>query len=406
MNRTTRQKQGVAKWLNSNAQGTLCYGTGVGKSYTAVLAILLLLKHRPNSIVKIIVPTDVLRKQWIDDYINKFSLASNCTVEIINSAVMYESTCDLLVLDEIHRYASDMMAKIFSKVHYSMILGLTATIERLDGKEVIIKKYAPVCDTITLEEALENGWVAPVKQYLVLLDVDLTEYKKLDQKFNSYFSFFGYDWSIGQKCLKDWKFRNDYAKSMNCTPKECVAISADWMRMLQSRKKFIASHPKKIEVCQKILNARKNKKCITFSSTIEDAKKIGCDFILHSKQSKKLNKETINEFNSVNHGSIASSKALDEGVDVKGLSVGVIMNVNSSKIKSIQKLGRICRFEPGKVAEMFILVIRNTQEMKWFNNSNTSDVTIINETQLDQVLSGKDIETRKQEIITNTKYRF
>ena len=176
--------------------------------------------------------------------------------------------------------------------------------------------------------------------------------------------------------------------------------------MLQSRKKFIASHPKKIEVCQKILNARKNKKCITFSSTIEDAKKIGCDFILHSKQSKKLNKEIINEFNSVNHGSIASSKALDEGVDVKGLSVGVIMNVNSSKIKSIQKLGRICRFEPGKVAEMFILVIRNTQEMKWFNNSNTSDVTIINETQLDQVLSGENIETRKQEIITNTKYRF
>jgi superfamily II DNA or RNA helicase len=106
---------------------------------------------------------------------------------------MYESNCDLLVLDEIHRYASDMMAKIFSKVHYSMILGLTATIERLDGKEIIIKKYAPVCDTITLDEALENGWVAPVKQYLVLLDVDLTEYKKLDQKFNNYFSFFGYD---------------------------------------------------------------------------------------------------------------------------------------------------------------------------------------------------------------------
>jgi hypothetical protein len=55
---------------------------------------------------------------------------------------------------------------------------------------------------------------------------------------------------------------------------------------------------------------------------------------------------------------------------------------------------------------MFILVIRNTQEMKWFNNSNTSDVTIINEIQLDQVLSGENIETRKQEILTNTKYRF
>lgn len=70
---------------------------------------------------------------------------------------MYNSTCDLLILDEIHGYASDVMSQIFSRVKYSMILGLTATIERLDGKEVIIKKYAPVCDTITMEEALENG---------------------------------------------------------------------------------------------------------------------------------------------------------------------------------------------------------------------------------------------------------
>jgi hypothetical protein len=29
--------------------------------------------------------------------------------------------------------------------------------ERLDGKEVIIKRFAPVCDKITMNEALTNG---------------------------------------------------------------------------------------------------------------------------------------------------------------------------------------------------------------------------------------------------------
>jgi hypothetical protein len=29
--------------------------------------------------------------------------------------------------------------------------------ERLDGKEVIIKQYAPICDTITMDEAINNG---------------------------------------------------------------------------------------------------------------------------------------------------------------------------------------------------------------------------------------------------------
>jgi hypothetical protein len=69
-------------------------------------------------------------------------------------------------------------------------------------------------------------------------------------------------------------------------------------------------------------------------------------------------------------------------------------------------LGRVCRFEPGKTAEMFILVLRGTQEIKWFNNSNTSDVIVINENQLDQVLAGENVITRKQDKISDIKYRF
>lgn len=84
-----------------------------------------------------------------------------------------------------------------------MILCLTATLTRLDGKEVIIKEHAPVCDVISLDEAERNGWVSPVKNYLVLLDVDLTKYKELDKKFNSYFAFFGFDFDIAMKSLTD-----------------------------------------------------------------------------------------------------------------------------------------------------------------------------------------------------------
>ena len=53
--------------------------------------------------------------------------------------------------------ASDHFSHIFHCVNYNMILCLTGTLERLDGKEAIIKQYAPVCDTITLEEAESNG---------------------------------------------------------------------------------------------------------------------------------------------------------------------------------------------------------------------------------------------------------
>ena len=61
------------------------------------------------------------------------------------------------MLDEIHLMAADMFSKVFDCVSYKNILGLTATFERLDGKEILLSKYAPVCDTIPIDVAEENG---------------------------------------------------------------------------------------------------------------------------------------------------------------------------------------------------------------------------------------------------------
>jgi superfamily II DNA or RNA helicase len=52
---------------------------------------------------------------------------------------------------------STTFSRIFDVVSYKLILCLTGTLERLDGKEEIIKKYAPVCDKITVDEAEQNG---------------------------------------------------------------------------------------------------------------------------------------------------------------------------------------------------------------------------------------------------------
>ena len=149
---------------------------------------------------------------------------------------------------------------------------------------------------------------------------------------------------------------------MGFDKKEILAISMGWMHAMSKRRNFVMSHPKKIEVCKKILNARKDKKCITFSATIKDAQNLKVGKVLHSKQSKKENAKIIEEFNKAESGVLCTSKAADQGVDLKGLSVGIIMSVDSSKIRKTQRVGRIIRFEPGKVAELFTLIIKDTQE--------------------------------------------
>lgn len=46
---------------------------------------------------------------------------------------------------------------MYETVKYRYLLGLTATWERLDGREELLKKYTYPCDIITLEEASRNN---------------------------------------------------------------------------------------------------------------------------------------------------------------------------------------------------------------------------------------------------------
>ena len=376
-----------------------------GKTRTGLLAIELLLKKKTDAKVLISVPTEVLKEQWMEELIKR-DLLSNCRVMVINSIIKGEWDVDLLVIDEVHTTVSEHMRRIFDCVTYNMILCLTGTLERLDGKEILLQQYAPVCDTITMKEALANGWVSPVREYVVMLDVDLTEYNKLNQAFIGYFSQMNYDFNLSMSCVQNAVTRNKVAKQLGLKPKELAGIAFGWMQALKGRKAFVQSHPKKIEVARKILEARKDKKCVTFSATIKDAEKIGIGYVLHSKQSKKLNKEILEKFNADTSGVLNSSKAVDVGVDVKGLSVGIILSTDSSKIRKGQRNGRICRFEEGKTAELFTLVIRGTQEWNWFQNSATTNYTVINESQLDKVLAGEIIETRERENVEDKKFRF
>ena len=406
ISRTDRQKQSITKWIRSGGKATIEACTGFGKTRLSLMLITSLLKSNSKASVLIVVPTEFLKEQWIDQLI-EWDLIDNCKVEIINTVIRSEWTCDLLIIDEVHLTASDTFRKVFEVVEYSMILCLTATLQRLDGKEVLIKQYAPVCDSITLSEAQGEGWVSPIKEYVVLLDVDLTEYKAWDQKFNGYFAYFNWDFNIAMRCSTDWKFRNTYAKQMGLSPKDVLGMAMDWMRCMRKRKEFVMSHPKKLEICKQILNARKDKKCITFSATIKDSEQLGVGQVLHSKQSKKKNAEIIKEFNEAESGVLCTSKAADQGVDIKGLSVGIIMSIDSSKIRKTQRTGRIIRFEEGKTAELFTLVIRGTQEWRWFQNSNTSkNAIVLSEDQLKLVLSGEELITRQRDQFEDTEFRF
>lgn len=405
MDRTTRQKLAIKRWSQNNGCGTLILPTGFGKTRIALTISQLLVKRNPDFKILVVVPTDNLKNQWLKQLI-EWKLLKNVTVEIINTAIKKVQHFDLLICDEAHRYASDSFSRLFDVIYYKMILCLTGTLERLDGKEELIKTHAPVCDAVTRDEAIENEWLADFKNYLVMIEVDLKEYKQWDQIFNQCFSILNFDFNLGMKLMKDAIFRRKYAKQTKMDYNILTGVVMKWMKAMRKRKEFVLSHPKKIEIAKKILNARKDKKSITFCNTIKDAESIKMGYVLHSKQKKKENEAILENFAKDSCGVINSSKALNTGTDIPGLSVGIMLANTSSKITKQQSIGRCIRKEGNKIAEFFTLVIKGTQDVKWAINSSVTDYITITEEQLQDVLDGKEISTRKRNYNVDLENRF
>lgn len=407
MDRTTRQKIGIRKWINAGGKGCLEWGTGVGKTFGSLMVVKSLYSKNPKLKVIIAVPTEVLKEQWNRE-LSKHNLFHICLVEIYNTIIKNSYDVDLLIVDECHLSCSDQFINIYECIKYRYLLGLTATWERLDGFQFRLEKYMKICDTITLTDALQNGWVSPYRNYKVLINVDLSEYDKVNYKFQSIFAVFGHDFKLIMGLLQNPRKVSIWAKNHGYEEKQIRGYLAAFMKLLKSRKTFVMSHPKKFEIANKILDYRADKKCIIFSATVKDAEKFrNRALILHSQRKKSENKKTLEQFNNMSIGVISSPKALNAGVDVKGLSVGIGITCDSSITTFTQKCGRVCRWEEGKTAEMFTLIIANTIEETWYNNCNKGQTFMtITEQQLDTILKGGSVSTRPKKGIIDIEHRF
>lgn len=411
MDRTERQKSALRKWVQAGCRACLEFPTGFGKTRTALMAIKLLSLKYPDLSVLVVVPTELLQTQWNTQLLQN-GLSLNCEVKVINTAIKSESNPDFLIIDEVHRAAAVSLSQIFEVCHYKYILGLTATLERLDGRHKIIERYCPICDKVTTIEAVANGWLSDYIEYKVILNVDnISDYENYNRQFNVDFEYFGFNFDLAMKMVgpQGFKARTAYKNMMlqvnpTLDPKEIYKQityhATSLMRQLQLRKKFINEHPDKIRLAQEIIKARPNSKIITFSSTINVADKIGLGDTYSGKDSKKRSSVSISNFSKAKTGVLNTVSKANEGLDVPGLNCVIILGQDSSKTKFTQRLGRAIRFEAGKTAEIFTFVIANTCEENWFAKSHEGRTWItIDEENLMKVLRHEPYEEYKQPVI-------
>lgn len=386
--RDERQEEAVRKWLQSKGHGTIVACTGFGKTRCSFILIDKLLSKYPTMQVLIVVPTEILKNQWLEQ-IDFRGLGLNVHVSVINTIAKHGYTCDLLIIDELHTAASNLLINVFSAVKYKMILGLTATFERLDERHKLIEKYCPVIDTITIQEAQLNGWVSKYNEYLVIIDVDnMDVYRNFNKEFTEHFEFFQFRFDlamsmIGPKGLQNRiAYRDEICNSnKNLDKKEVLKAityhATGFIRSIQNRKKFVYEHPEKIRIAEEIIKHRSDKKIVTFCANTKIAESFSSGFVYTGKESKKKNRISLEEFTVKPSGVMHTCKLAEAGVDIAGLSVGIMLGVNSSETKAVQTRGRVIRKEGNKQAEFFTLVINDSVELKWWENSHKKDTDII-----------------------------
>lgn len=415
MDRTERQELGVQKWVDHKLKGTLNYATGFGKTNTALIAIKRFLNKNPTKSIIVVVPNEPLQLQWIEK-LTSSGFIKNCTVLTMNIASSGQYICDFLIIDEIHRILADTLINILSSVKYKIILGLTATFERLDNRHEILNKYCPVVDVVTIDEAVENGWLSNYRCYQVLIEVeDIDKYLELNRKFYEYFSFFNFDFNVAMACATDWKYRIKYvnthyhgnsSEEKKEFSKSVIINAMGFNRTLQARKAFIFNHPKKIEITNYILEHRLDKKSITFSALIKVAEQIKYGKVYTGKTSVKKGRITIDEFKAYPYGVLNTVSKLAEGFNCEDISVVVLLGIDNSSTKIIQKIGRALRKQGDKVSEIFTIVIKNTVEETWFKNSHKDfNYITIDEDGLKNLLDNKEYSIKKNKE-SNLNFRF
>ena len=372
--RDTVQLLAYNAWA-ANTRSVLELCTGAGKTRIAIMVIRAVVNKFPDAKILIIVPTELIRDKVFPEDFAKFGetkLLANCTIECIQTVYKWTNTdWTLVVCDELHRMLYKQgeayeYFKFFENNAYRYFLGLSATID--NSLKVAQSRLGPTVYTYNISQAAKDGVVSAFKfvNYAVKLsEEEEAELKKVQRNYNYYEHLLGGPYEA---------FRMATIYRANGTPEQ-KGWANIFYACIKKRKSILDKAYNKIKTAREILDLFPESNGILFSSDIAQCEKLvegrTDSLVYHSKLKKR---EKLAAIASLEDGRtrirfISTVKALNEGVSINNLEVGIQLSGSSVARDLIQQTGRICRYVEGKKPIMIRLYIQGTQDEKWLRKS-------------------------------------
>jgi len=358
------QKKSLEMWQRNNYSGTIVLPTAAGKTILGIYAITML--KVPTIILA---PTIELIIQWREKLKDLLNVdvgqigggekeIRDISVSTYDSAyLMAESLGNrfkFIIADEVHHMASESYLQIAKYYASPYRLGLTATYERDDKLHEVLEKYmGGKVFELGYEEL--NDFISNYK--IVRIPIDLTDEDEMEYEKN-HTIFLSYLRKRDIKINGNMNFEDLIRSSWSAEGKEAL------MAWRKSRE-IAFNAEKKVEYLKYLLSKHAGEKIIIFSEDTSTAYLISREFLVPAltyMTSGKERKKYLEMFKSGEITVLATSRILDEGVDVPDASIAIIMSGSGSTRQFRQRLGRILRPSEGKASYLYELVSSGTTE--------------------------------------------
>lgn len=361
------QREALNRWQAAQGRGLIVLPTGAGKTLVGLLALCWAKRDG-----LILVPTLDLMHQWyallqaafpqqeIGLIGGGYHEVMPLTIATYDSASRHidrlGNRFGLLIFDEVHHLPSEFYRSIaeFSLAPYR--LGLTATLERSDGRhEDLADLVGPLIYQKRPDE-LTGDVLAPFQIRPILVELSAEEretYRKALEKRNQFLQVN----RISLRTLEGW---NRFIMASAKSPEGRRAMQAH-----REARHIAHATGAKLRALAAILENHAGEKTVIFTEDNATAYEVSRRFLIPcmTHQTKIKERQHIIEcFRDGIYTALVSSNVLNEGVDIPDASIGIILSGSASAREFIQRLGRILRRKQDKQAILYEVVSRETRE--------------------------------------------
>jgi superfamily II DNA or RNA helicase len=360
------QEAALAAWLAHRGRGVIVLPTGSGKTHLALMAM-----ARKKRSTLVVAPTLDLVRQWFDLLGDAFGVPIGLvgggehtvlpiTVTTYDSAYLhmehFGNKFGMVVFDECHHLPSGAYAMSAQFCIAPFRLGLTATPERTDGGEQrLVELIGPTAFRRDINE-LSGEYLASYETVRLVADLTPEERTEYDAARAIYKEFVRTE-GIRFTEPGGW---NKFIM-MSARSKEGMAAMAAYRR----QKELMLAGPAKMKLVEDLLQKHHRERVLLFTQDNATVYAMSRQFLVPSitHQTKvRERSEILRAFREGTYGAIATSKVLNEGVDVPEASVAIVVSGSGSIREHVQRLGRILRKQEGKRAVLYELISANTTE--------------------------------------------